>query len=143
MEDRHLIAEMEEETAVWIPICPSADDKQPSYFVDTPVSLRLPILLSFSLCKNCCISVDFIGVFRIHPLGRKCVHLSYYMEVTEEEGEVGQGHAPQGDARQQAPSCLGYPIKERAPTGSRMLRSVHLPPTRGTSWVNEREKSQT
>lgn len=56
------------------------------------------------------------------------------------EGEVGQGHAPQGDARQQAPSCLGYPVKERAPTGSRMLRSVYLPPARGASSVNEREK---
>lgn len=63
---------------------------------------------SFNLCKNCCVSVDFIGGFLIHPLGRKSVHCSCTSEVTEEEGGTGQAHAHRKTAGRQAPSCLGY-----------------------------------
>lgn len=54
---------------------------------------QVPILRVSTSVKSAVISVDFIGGFLIHPLGRKSVHCSCTTEVTEEEGGAGQGHA--------------------------------------------------
>lgn len=102
MEESHLTAERELEMAVWIPHLSFhwwERAKLPWWHIrDSQVSNST----SFALCKNCSISVYFIGSFLINPLGRKSIFCSSITEVTEEGQTDGSKAHLLGNAWQQA-----------------------------------------
>lgn len=105
------------------------------------MSLRFPILWVSASVKTAVLSVNFIVGFRIHPLGRKCVHCYCIMEVTEEEGVVGQG-TPTGRGMAPSPLLSGVPRIGMCPGRYKNAEECAPATTRGTSWGNKRLKDR-
>lgn len=97
---------------------------------------RVSNSVSFSPCKNCRISVDFIGGFLIHPLGRKSAHRSCTTEVREEGGGAGPRHTHRQTHGSKLPPVCGTQGRDVPWHGT--LRSVHLPQARG--WTPQGNK---